>query len=220
MDEFNYIMVGNRYYVEGRENNYIVYNLGEYCPELARQYRIMMAHKHDLDRAYACLEQMFFNPDTSLIDDALINTAIQLLVKCFSNPSNKGRKNLDYVKIFRIFAKSIGEDDLTQHFSKFYHARNEVVSHDQAGFNENLIGITIDIDQNIAVDIMDITVRTTYLYKQNQILLKRIISIAQKYVSLQLDQIKQKLIEWYNANDDIITLSPFEIPNDERFNSW
>lgn len=83
-----------------------------------------------------------------------------------------------------------------------------------------MIGITIDIDQNIAVDIMDITVRTTYLYKQNQILLKRIISIAQKYVSLQLEQIKQKLIEWYNANDDIITLSPFEIPNVERFNSW
>lgn len=220
MDEFNYITIGSRYYVEGQENNNIVYNLGEYCPELARQYRIMMAHKHDLDRAFACLEQMFFNQDNSLIDDTLINTAIQLLVRCFSNPSNKGRKKLDYVKVFRSFSHSIGEDDFTQQFSKFYNARNEVISHDQAGFYENLIGITIDVDKNIAVDITDITFRTTYLYQQNQVVLKKLISIAQKYVSEQLDQIKQKLIDWYNTNDDKITLKPLEKPNAERFNAW
>lgn len=220
MDEFNYITIGSRYYVEGQENNYIVYNLGEFCPELARQYKIMMAHKHDLDRAFACLEQMFFSEDTSLIDDTLINTAIQLLVRCFSNPSNKGRKKLDYVKVFRGFSRSIGEDDFTQQFSKFYNARNEVISHDQAGFYENLIGITIDVDKNIAVDITDITIRTTYLYQQNQVVLKKLISIAQKYVSEQLDQIKQKLIDWYNTNDDKITLKPLEKPNAERFNAW
>lgn len=220
MDEFNYIVVGNRYFVKGRENDYIVYNIGEYCPELAKQYRIMMAHKHDLDRAYACLEQMFFNSNTSLIDDSLINTAIQLLVKCFSNPSNKGRKKLDFVKVFRSFSNSIGESDFTQQFSKFYDARNEVISHDQAGFFENLIGITIDIDKNIAVDIMDITLRTDFLYKQNQVLLQQIISVAQKYVTAQLDQIKKKIIEWYNTNSDVLTLSPFEQPDVERYNAW
>lgn len=220
MDEFNYIKDGNRYYVEGQGNKYIVYNLGEYCPELARQYRIMMAHKHDLDRAIACLEQMFFSQETSLIDDTLINTAIQLLVRCFSNPANKGRKKLDYVKVFRVFSRSIGESDFTQQFSKFYDARNEVISHDQDGFDENLIGITIDVDNNIAVDIKDITIRTTYLYKQNQVVLKKLLFIAQKYVEEQLDQIKQKLIEWYNTNDDKIILSLFEAPNVERFNAW
>lgn len=218
MDEFNYITIGSRYYVEGQENNYIVYNLGEYCPELAGQYRIMMAHKHDLDRAFACLEQMFFNKNTSLIDDTLINTAIQLLVRCFTD--SKGRKKLDYVKVFRVFSRSIGEDDFTQQYSKFHKARNEVISHDQAGFYENLIGITIDVDKNIAVDITDITIRTSYLYQQNQVVLKKLISIAQKFVGEKLDQIKQKLIDWYNKNDDKITFKLLEKPKAERFNAW
>ena len=220
MNNLNYILTENNYFVDGHENQYIIYNIDNHCPQFAKHYKIMLAHKHDLDRAIACLDQMFFHPDTSLIDGALINTSIQLLVKCFSNPQNKGRKNLDYVKVFRSFSKSIGEQDFTRVFSKFRDARHEVISHDQEGFNENLVGITVDTTTNFAVDITDITIQTTYLYKQNQVLLKRLIAVAQKYVDDQIDQVKHKIIEWYNTNSTTITLSRLEPPSTGLLNSW
>ncbi len=64
-----------------------------------------MTRKHDLERAYACLDQIFFNEDTSLIIDTLMNTSIQLLINYFSISSKKERKNLHYKKVFRSFLK-------------------------------------------------------------------------------------------------------------------
>ena len=46
---------------------------------------------------------MFFQKDTTLIDGALINSAIQLLIRCFSNPRNKGRGCLNSNEVFRTY---------------------------------------------------------------------------------------------------------------------
>lgn len=71
-----------------------VFDLKQKMTEFTGYHRSLLAHKHDMDYAREYLQQMFFHKDTTLIDGALINSAIQLLVRCFSNPSCKGRGRL------------------------------------------------------------------------------------------------------------------------------
>ena len=123
MKKYNYMVVDNTVKVLGSEENITVFDLSSWSPNIINYYRALLAHERDLEYAEAYLNQMFFNTGTSLIDGALINSAIQILVKCFSNPSNMGRRCLDSTKVFRKHAESIGENDLTTLFAKFYAER-------------------------------------------------------------------------------------------------
>lgn len=219
MEKFKYTFVQDKCCVEEHEDEYLVLDIGDNCENLARYFKTLMSHKHDLERAEACLDQMFFQDCSSLIDDSLINTAIQLLVKCFSNPSGKGRTNLDSCKVFRIFAKKIGEKDLTELFSDFYNARNKTISHDEKGFIDNAIGITVDIVSGKAVDITAITVRKVFLFKENQQNLKKLIFVAKKYVDFQCDCVGNKMLEWYN-NSGRIDLPTLDCSGFVRTNIW
>lgn len=219
MEDFKYTFIEDRYCVENGEDKYLVLDIGNECAHLVKRYKVMIAHKHDLEHAEACLNQMFYSECSSLIDNALINTAIQLLVRCFSNQAGKGRTNLDRNKVFRIFAKKIGKEDLTQLFDNFYNIRNKVISHDEYNFNDNCVGITVDIASGRAVDVTDIAVSTTFLYKENQEKLMKLILVAKEYADDQINNIREKLIEWYNENEDI-KLIPLKRMGFIKYNSW
>ena len=198
MSDYHYTIKDNTIQVIDKKQELTVYDFGNWQAERVSRYRGLLALKKDMEYAEAYLNQMFFGESTSLIDGALINSSIQLLVKCFSNPSGDGRPNLDSTKVFRTFAKSIGEEDLTKQFSQFYYARNKVISHDQLNFTENIVGITVNNATGIAEDIAEITVRTGYLYQENQKLLLRMVRIVLKFLDCQIESIKNYLIEEYN----------------------
>ena len=198
MPEYQYIIKDNTVQVVGREQELTVYSFGCWETEIVTRYKALLAMKKDMDYAEAYLNQMFFEKDSSLIDGALINSSIQLLVKSFSNPSGKGRPNLDSIKVFRTFAKSIGEEDLTKQFSQFYDARNKVISHDQLNYSESIVGVTINQVTGQAEDIAELTIRTRFLYEQNQKTLLRMIHIVLRYLDSQIESIKSFLIEKYN----------------------
>lgn len=220
MEKLNCVILDGKCCVDGYQNKFEVLDIGYNNPQIIKQYKIMMGHRHDLDRALACLSQMFFSKETSLIDGVLINTAIQLLVRCFSNPSNRGRRKLSYIKVFRKYSMSIGQGDLTEQFSMFYDIRNEVIAHDQNDYQNNLVGLIVEKETRRAVDVADITLRTTYLYKQNQEILRRLITVAQKYTNLKIDELKQNIVEWYNDNCNEVSFSILECPNVETMNIW
>ena len=196
---YQYMIKDNTVKVVDHEQELLVYDFVNWRKEKVARYRAILAMKKDMEYAEAYLKQMFFGESTSLIDGALINSAIQLLVKCFSNPSGKGRPNLDVKKVFRNYAKSIGEEDLTKQFSQFYDARNEVISHDQSDYSNNIIGLTINRATGIAEDVAEITVRKGFLYKQNQELHLRMVHIVLEYLKSQVAEIKESLIEDYNS---------------------
>ena len=87
----------------------------------------------------------------------------------------------------------------TGYFSKFYDARNTVIAHDQINFRENIIGLTVDTTTGEAEDIAELTIRTKYLYKQNQKTLLRLIKVAKEYVENQIKGLREKLIGEYNG---------------------
>lgn len=199
MPKYQYTIKDNTVSVIEHENELTVLDFGNWKNERISYYRSLLAHKRDMEYAEAYLNQMFFGESTSLIDGALINSSIQILVKCFSNPSGKGRHKLDETKVFRTFAKKIGEEDLTRQFSQFYTARNKVISHDQLNFYENVIGLVVNPANGIAEDIAEITIRTGYLYKQNQELLLKMVHIVLKYLDDQIMGLKQSLLKEYNG---------------------
>lgn len=84
-----------------------------------------------------CILLMYFYEGTTLIDGALINSAIQLFVKYFTNLSGKGRSQL-YEKVFGKYAQSIGKKYLTQ-FNRFYNTRRRSRAHDDNDFKENMV---------------------------------------------------------------------------------
>lgn len=220
MNKYNYTVADNTVKAVGFENAVTVFDLSPWKPGMVNYYQALLAHERDLEYAEAYLNQMFFQTDTSLIDGALINSAVQLLVKCFSNPSNMGRCCLDSKKVFRKYAKEIGEQDLTGLFSKFYDARNTVICHDQYNYKENIVGLAVNKITGIAEEIAEITVRTGYLYKQNQEILLRLIRVALSYVETQREELKSKLIAEYNeatAKPELHTVVCENIP---LTNSW
>lgn len=198
MTAYQYTIKDNSVQVIGYEQDLVVYAIDNWKKGIVTRYRALLSIKKDVEYAEAYLKQMFFDENTSLIDGALINSAIQLLVKCFSNPSGKGRLRLDANKVFRAYAKSIGEEDLTKQFLQFYNARNEVISHDQNVFMENIIGLTVNLSTGLAVDIAEITVRKGFIYKQNHEVLLRMVHILLKYLQSQIEEIRESLIENYN----------------------
>lgn len=198
MSDYQYTISGNTVQVIGHEGDLIVLDFGNWESGKISYYRSLLAQKRDMEYAEAYLNQMFFGESTSLIDGALINSAIQLLVKCFSNPSGKGRPNLSVNKVFRTYAKSIGEEDLTRQFSQFQEARNEVISHDQRDYSENIIGLVVDSLNDHAEDIVELTIREGFLYRQNHEILLRMVHVVLKYLNSQIEGIKRSLIEEYN----------------------
>ena len=199
MPEYQYTIKDNTVSVIEHESELTVLDFGNWQSERIIYYRSLLAHKRDMEYAEAYLKQMFFDECTSLIDGSLINSSIQILIKCFSNPSGKGRHKLDETKVFRIFAKKIGEEDLTTQFSQFYTARNKVISHDQLNFSENIIGLVVNPTTGIAEDVAEITVRIGYLYKQNQELLLKMVHIVLKYLDEQIMGVRQTLLKEYNG---------------------
>lgn len=198
MPEYQYTIIDNSVKAIYPERELTVYDFGVWEKEKVTRYRALLAMKKDMEYAEAYLNQMFFDDNTSLIDGALINSSIQLLVKCFSNPSGRGRPNLDFKKVFCTFTKSIGEEDMTKQFSQFYDARNKIISHDQLDYTENIIGVTVNQASGQAEDVAELTIRTAYLYKQNQIILLRLVHIVLRYLECQIESIKGFLIEEYN----------------------
>ncbi len=198
MTAYQYTIKDNSVQVIGHERELVVYDFDNWKKDIIMRYRALLSMKKDVEYAEAYLKQMFFNEDTSLIDGALINSAIQLLVKCFSNPSGKGRPSLNVNKVFRTYAKSIGEEDFTKQFFQFYNARNEVISHDQSEFLENIIGLTVNPSTGLAVDIAEITLRKGFLYKQNHEILLRMVHVLLDYLQSQIEEIRKSLIEIYN----------------------
>ena len=108
MPDYQYTIRDNTVQVENHEHELTVLDFGNWESGKIGYYKSLLAHKRDMEYAEAYLNQMFFGDSTSLIDGALINSAIQLLIKCFTNPSGKGRSKLDEVKVFRTFAQKIG----------------------------------------------------------------------------------------------------------------
>lgn len=99
--------------------DYKVYEYNNDSSPLIKRYKALLACEWDVNYAIACLDQMFFSKNTSLIDGCLINTCILILVKLFTNPCNQGRIHLDKVKVLRIFSKKMVKKITQNYFANF-----------------------------------------------------------------------------------------------------
>lgn len=200
-----------------KDNNLIAYDISTWEPEIVSRMKAMLAIQRDLDYAEAYLNQMFFSEGTTLVDGALINSAIQLLIKCFTC-SRGSRLPLDEVRVFRKFANQIGESDLVETYKAYAEARNRVISHDQDGYKDSGTGLIVDQRDGKAVSMMGYSIKTTYLYKQNQQTVLKLVKIAQQFVNQQKTEIETKLVEKYNSEKPELTeLGVGEIKLD---NAW
>lgn len=224
---FQYTIKDNKYVVIGDENNrYKVYqiddsNLGG-LQKLLNNYLSLLANENDLKYARAYINQMFFSESTTLIDGALINSAIQILIKCFTNPSGKGRSQLDRKKVFDTFAKSTGRKSYLTQYLEFYNIRKQSLAHDDSDFKENIVGITMDTLDCKPVEISYIKVRRKFLYNQNADILKEMITIALEFVNNQKQKIENKLIEHYSMKpfSEISQYKLLDCNGIELSNSW
>ena len=189
---------------------------------MLKSYLSLLANENDLAYARAYINQMFFSEDTTLIDGALINSAIQLLVKCFTNPSGKGRSQLNEKKVFDTFAQGTGRKSYLTQYRDFYNVRRQSLAHDDSDFKDNIVGITIDTLDFKPVEISYIKIRRKFLYNQNADILKEMITIALEFINDQKQKIENKLIEHYSAKS-FSEISHYKLLNCkgiELTNSW
>ena len=219
MSKYSYIIEDNTVKAVGQEN-IEVYDIECLDLKSLNYYKTLLAHERDLEYAKEYLNQMFFHEGTTLIDGALINSAIQLLTKCFSNPENKGRGQLNENKVFRKFAKEIGEQDLTAQFQQIRDARNQVIAHDQLDFKGNIIGLAVNKNSREAEDIATFAIRTQYLYQKNQQLLLRMIDITMKFVDSQIKEQEKMILNAYNSLEVKPELQPIECKSIPLAKCW
>ena len=77
-----------------------------------------------------------------------------------------------------------------------------------------------DIASGRAVDITDVAVSRTFLYKEYQEKLMKLILVAKEYTDDQINNIRGKLIEWYNTNIEDIELMPLKRAGFTKYNYW
>ncbi len=224
---FHYTIKDDQYVIIDDENyRYKVYqiddsNLGEH-QKLLNRYLSLLANENDLKYAKAYIDQMFFSENSTLIDGALINSAIQLLVKCFTNPDGKGRFQLDRKKVFDTFAKSIGRKSYLSQYFDFHNIRMHSLAHDESDFKDNIVGITIDTQDCKPIEIAHINMRRKFLYKQNADILKEMIIIALEFINVQKQKIENKLIEHYSTKpfSEISQYKILDCKGIKLSNSW
>lgn len=197
-------MVGKDYTVVGdSEGRYRVielneHNLGDYSKRYKR-YQALLSIKQDLRYANQYLVQMFFDQGTSLIDGALINSAMQLIVKCFTNHAGKGRMQLDKKSVFSKYAvDNFGIDYETQ-YDQILNYRRHSISHDESDFEENRVGLTIDLLEHSVVELTHIKMRHHFIYKQNAELYKKMIEVALAYVDEQVDVLMVTFLDYFKT---------------------
>lgn len=183
--------------IQSNDPNHVIYDIAGWKPEVCAYMQQLLSQEKDLDYAEAELNQMFFGESTSLIDGVLINSAIERLTMCFEI-SRGSRPKLDSVKVFRTFAKEIGEQDLTTTYESCRKARNTVIAHDQDSYLESGVGIIVNQETGEAKDVVGYSVQTKYLYKENQKTILRLITVAKKYIEKQKMEVKNRLIADYN----------------------
>lgn len=225
--KFQYAIKDDQYVViNDKDCRYKVYQIDDSnidgLHSLLNRYLSLLANKHDLTYARTYVDQMFFSEGTTLIDGALINSAIQLLIKCFTNPAGKGRPQLNEKKVFDAFAQSTGRKSYLKQYSDFYNARRRSIAHDDSDFKDNMVFITVDIRDCKPVEIAYINMRRKFLYKQNADILKEMITIALEFINEQKQQIENKLIEHYSAKpfSEILQYKILDFKGIELSNCW
>ncbi|MGU3471103.1 hypothetical protein ACLBWT_08145 [Paenibacillus sp. D51F] len=224
---FNYIFTDDQLVIiEDNDNRYKVFqvdecNLGELRGMFSR-YLSLLAYEHDLIYSRAYIDQMFFTEDSTLIDGALINSSIQLLVKCFSNSGGKGRSQLDAKQVFDSFANSIGKHSYLKQFNDFRDIRNRTLAHDESDFKDSKVGITVDTKNYKIVEIAHVKVRRNFLYKQNVTILSEMITIALEYISGQKQKIEKMMMDYYGSKpfSEISQYRLLDSKGADSFNVW
>lgn len=61
-----------------------------------------------------------------------------------------------------------------------------------------MVGLAIDWNTGEAEDIAEITIRTGYLYKQNQEVVLKMVMVVESYLKDQIEQQKKLIIDEYN----------------------
>lgn len=190
--------------IQSNDPNHVICDIAAWKPELYAYMQELLSQEKDLDYAEAALKQMFFGESTSLVDGVLINSAIERLTKCFEK-SKGSRPKLDAVKVFRTYAKEIGEQDLTITYESCRKARNTVIAHDQDTYLESGVGIVVDLKTRRAMDVVGYSVQTKYLYRENQKTLFRLVTVAKKYIEKQKMEVRDRLIADYNREQPQLT---------------
>ena len=229
MTKFKYEIRNQKYMVcEDIENRYVVYEIKEELLSdrkvkgIYKDYLQLLSYEQDIEYAKAYVEQMFFSKDTSLIDGALINGAIQLLVKCFTNPSGKGRPGMDPTKVFHNYATEIGEKSYLKQYNQFYEARKTVIAHDQKDYLENKIGLTVDRKTCIPIEITYIKQKSHYLYKQNAEIMQKMLDIVLKYIQKEKIKREKILLDYFMSvsQKELNTYKEFKCDEIELSNVW
>jgi hypothetical protein len=224
---FKYTITDNQYTViDDVDNRYIVYqindsNLGE-LRGLFNSYISLLANENDLTYARQYIDQMFFSENTTLIDGALINSSIQILIKCFTNPAGKGRSQLDAQKVFDKFAQNTGRASYIKQYHDFYNIRIRSLAHDENDYKDNIVGLTVDTQNHKPVEIGYIKVRSKFLYKQNADILREMISVALEYINAQKQELEKRLIEHFSQKpiSEILEYKILDCNGVELSNSW
>lgn len=219
MPKYTYEVNDNTIQAVNYESEVAVYNVDEWQSKKIRYYKSLLSIRYDMERARAYLNQMFFDDGTTLIDGALINASILLLVRCFSNPTGNGRKDLDINKVFRTYSLSIGERDYTTQFEALRNGRNTVIAHDQDVYKENIVGLTVNNKTGLAEDIAEIICQRPYLNRQNQQIVLSMVDVVYSYTVSCIDNLKKNIIDEYNNSKDVV-LEILQITDVQLTNSW
>ena len=83
-----------------------------------------------------------------------------------------------------------------------------------------MVGLVINRNTGEAEDIAEVTIRTEYLYKQNQEVVLKMVTVVESYLDDQIEQQKKLIIDEYNKCVDKPQLAVMKCENMPMTTSW
>lgn len=157
----------------------------------SKQYNFEMLHAYILHkediRKVLNYTDIYEKVDQKLIKDAIFDSAIITLVRCFTKGKEPGRIP---IKIEKVVAKTRGGDPKGV-FDKFEIIRNKFIAHDQDDYQNMKLGVVIDDTVKHIYGVCCPSIKTNVNYLENIMLIRTLAMITLEY----LDDVIEKELQ-------------------------
>lgn len=148
----------------------------------SKQYNFEMLHAYILHKAdirkVLSYTEIYENVDQELIKDAIFDSAMITLVRCFTKGKEPGRIP---IKIEKVAAKAGGGDPKGV-LDIFEIIRNKFIAHDQDDYQNMKLGVVIDDNVKHICGVCCPLIKTNVNYLENIMLIKTLATITLEYI--------------------------------------
>lgn len=195
-----YKISNNRYYIESPKEGMKMYYIEKGPEKLVKRLKSFLGHKLDLIKGKTNIKWILEDQNPygkEYVNQILIDSTIQLLIKCYSSTKNNGRIQLNSNQVFNNFSNQ--KDHLIEYFNLYKDQRNQIISHDEKNYLDHQLYIVLN-DLGEVNDLRLIGKHMHFFTEDTIRILSDLLDISINYCNEQINKVKEKIKQEFKNN--------------------